>query len=399
MDRILGITAEYDPFHNGHRYHLQQAVAACRPEGVLCVMSGDFTQRGEPAVLDKWQRARIAAEQGVDLVLELPFVYACSRAEQFASGAVDLMVRCGVSHIAFGCEAEDADALQRSVSLQAAHREELEGLCAEEMSRGASRAKAWECACRKVLGDDLTDLSLSPNNILAIEYLKRIACWAEKGRRIRPVPVVRRGSGYAEASPEAGFAGASSLREMLAAGEDISRYLPWRQEADWADLPGMREHLFRLLQGIVLRAAPEELARICCMGEGLEHLLIRQIREAYSYEDLLRRMTSRRYTASAIRRILVCTLLGVTRQQQARLTAAGPAYGRLLAAGAAGRRILRDIREEDLRVVSGGAGWDLYPDEIRAGLELDALAADYYHLLRGLPLDENADRRRHPWIL
>ncbi len=408
MQRILGITAEYDPFHRGHRYHLDRAKELCRPEGVLCVMSGDFTQRGEPAVLDKWSRAEIAARQGLDLVLELPFAYACSRAPQFAEGAVDLMAGCGVTHIAFGCEAEDPDRLCEIAARQEENREELERLRAEQQSRGVSYAKAWETACRNVLGDELTDPALTPNNILAIEYLKRIAFWEKQGRSIRPVPVLRAGSGYHEASSQTGFAGASKLRQMIAEGSDVSRYLPWagempaaegERDALWTDLPAAREHMFSLLQGIVLREEARDLARICCMGEGLEHLLIRQVREASSYDDLLRRMTSRRYTTSAIRRILVYVLTGFSRDRQEKLLKAGPCYGRLLAAGPAGRRILRSIDAEKMTIVSGGAGWDHYPERVRSGLETDARAADLYQLLSGLPLSEYADRRRRPVIL
>ena len=117
MGGILGITAEYDPFHTGHAYHLKTAVQQVHPQAVVCVMSGDFTQRGEPAVLDKWIRARIAVQQGVDLVFELPFMYACDRAERFASGAVDLLAGAGVNCITFGCEAEQTEDLRRLADL------------------------------------------------------------------------------------------------------------------------------------------------------------------------------------------------------------------------------------------------------------------------------------------
>ncbi|MCR5134372.1 MAG: nucleotidyltransferase family protein, partial [Clostridiales bacterium] len=116
--RIVGITAEYDPMHTGHIYHLGEARAVSTADFVVCVMSGDFTQRGEPALLDKWTRAQIAAENGADLVLELPFAYACNSAEYFAFGAMEIMKRLGVvTHVAFGAESQDLPMLKKTAEL------------------------------------------------------------------------------------------------------------------------------------------------------------------------------------------------------------------------------------------------------------------------------------------
>jgi predicted nucleotidyltransferase len=116
--RVVGITAEYDPMHTGHIYHLGEARAVSTADFVVAVMSGDFTQRGEPALLDKWTRAKIAAENGIDLVLELPFAYACNSAEYFAYGAMEMMKRLGVvTHVAFGAESQNLQQLQEIAAL------------------------------------------------------------------------------------------------------------------------------------------------------------------------------------------------------------------------------------------------------------------------------------------
>ena len=109
--KILGITAEYNPFHNGHRYHLEKSRELTGADYVIAVMSGNFTQRGEAAIMDKWERSRLAVENGIDIVFELPFVFACCRAEKFAAGAVDILAGLGATHISFGSESGSLDRL------------------------------------------------------------------------------------------------------------------------------------------------------------------------------------------------------------------------------------------------------------------------------------------------
>ena len=439
--KILGITAEYDPFHNGHTYHLERAKATVSPDATVCVMSGDFTQRGEPAVADKWQRARTALQQGLDLVLELPFLCACSRAERFAAGAVDILAGVGATHIAFGCEAEDPRQLIELAHRQIVAGPQIEELIREEMEKGISHAKARQIVGDRLFGEDLNRLSLTPNNILALEYLKRIRYWQDRGVEIVPVPILREGAGYrdAGASGDVPVAGGSALRQMLRRGEVIDRFLPDAPKAakdpsaapadapelpggspedsdpsatpadapeaapgpagPWIDLAAAEDVLFRQLQGVALRSTPEELKGIYCMGEGLENRLIRELRQADSYDDLLARMTSRRYTTSTIRRLLLYTALGLTGEIADALQdalAPGIRYGRVLAADKAGREVLRDCAP--LPVITGINRIDHCAPQVRESLALDVRAADLYALLTKKPIAERSDYRRHPWV-
>ena len=227
--KILGITAEYNPFHNGHRYHLQRSMEMTGADYSVAVMSGSFTQRGEPAVLDKWTRSRLAVQNGVDLVLELPFLYACSRGEIFASGAVDILRGIGATHISFGSESGDLEALQSLVTGMRMRSGEIDEIRLQEMQKGDSFARSLQRAVEKVLGASAAQLMAEPNNILAIEYLKRIDCWNSMGpsdggcrNRIEPCTVKRFGSGYGELNEKAGFAGATVLRKMAADGAQCS---------------------------------------------------------------------------------------------------------------------------------------------------------------------------------
>ena len=139
--KIAGITAEYNPFHKGHHYHIEKTREALEADCIIAVMSGNFTQRGEAAVMDKWTRSRIATEEGVDLVVELPFLYACNRAEFFAQGAVDILQSMGVSHISFGSESGDLEALQALAEDMVRHRETLAEDRMHFMKKGFSFCK------------------------------------------------------------------------------------------------------------------------------------------------------------------------------------------------------------------------------------------------------------------
>ena len=409
MRSILGITAEYDPFHNGHAYQIRQARDLCAPEAVVCAMSGNFTQRGEPAILDKWERAALAVRCGVDMVFELPFIYACQRAEHFAAGAVDLLIGAGATHISFGCEAEHPEDLQKLAVLLREHEDKMVRLTREHMLDGCSHAKGRELACREMFGEELTALMLEPNNILALEYLKRMLWWEqERGVSIEAVPVRRYGSGYRQVDEKTGFAGGTALRQMISSGEDIARFVPYSvgdhdtevgldavPDLAWTDVEAAHRKLYELVRGIILRSTPQQLAAGYGIGEGMENRLLREAVRCENYDAFLDAMVSRRYTASAIRRIMVWLLMGMEERPKA------PAYGRVLAATAAGRKLLRELTDDQsasLCVISDGNRKEGLDTGILAAYQLDRRAADMFHLVTGQPLDENSDGRRHPWM-
>ena len=263
----VGITAEYNPLHNGHAYHVARARELSGADCVIAVMSGNFTQRGEPAVSDKWERAKAAAISAeVDLVAELPFAFACSKASIFASGAVDILVGLGVDCISFGCEAEEPSQLRNLAEVLVSDAAAIEDSRLDCMKKGISSAKAYELAVTEAAGEQAAMLLHEPNNILAIEYLKRILYWRGKGRTVTDLPVRRFGSGYKDAAGEnAGFAGAGALRKMMEAGEDISRYIPCAQQFE--DTALMQSRYLQQLKGIALRSDADQLSRIYGVGE------------------------------------------------------------------------------------------------------------------------------------
>ncbi len=367
---------------------------------VIAVMSGDFTQRGEPAVCDKWERARaaVSAAQGADLVVELPFAFACSRASVFAAGGVDMLVKMGVDVISFGCEAEDPGLLRNLANILVSDAADIDAVETARMGEGLSHAKAYELAVADRAGEEAAKLLRSPNNILALEYLKRITFWRGKRVNIEDLPVKRYGSGYYDVSAgEDAFAGAGALRKMLQGGEDISRYVP--AVCSWEDAKALSDRYLQILKGTVLRSTPEDLARIRGIGEGLENGIIREIKTAESIDGLIAALTSRRYTGATIRRALTHVLTGTGWKEADTLTARAPSAGRLLAAGEKGRQFMREHRDGDFTVVTNlNREEDNLATQDRQLLKLDEKAADIYNLLCGRDLYAASDRVRSPYI-
>jgi len=399
--KIAGITAEYNPFHNGHVYHIARTRELTEADCIVVVMSGDFTQRGEPAVCDKWARAKAAVSafpNGADLVLELPFAFACSRASRYAAGAVDMLVRLGADVISFGCEAEDPEALRKLADVLVSDAAAIgEGRTAY-MKQGRSAAKAYELAVAEIAGEETVKLLLSPNNILAIEYLKRIRYWRGLGYGVEDLMVRRFGSGYdTVAAEDIDFAGAGALRKMLQEGSDISRYVP--SLCSWEQADRLSEKYLQLLKGTVLRSTPEELACIDGVGEGLENSIIRVIRTAESTEKLIAALTSKRYTGATIRRALTHILTGTDWETADALTGQIPGAGRLLAAGERGRRFMRERDDAAFTIITNMNKQveNLQPED-RQLLILDEKAADIYNLLCGRDLYATSDRVRTPFI-
>lgn len=399
--KTLGIVAEYNPFHNGHKYHMNESRRRTGADCIVAVMSGNFTQRGEAAVLDKWTRSRLAVENGVDLVLELPFIFACNRAETFAAGAVDILRAMGADWISFGSESGDLSQLAELAGQMAHHGGEISEKRRDIMKTGRSFAKANELAVQAVLGADKSRLLLTPNNILALEYLKRIFYWQDKGAALMPVTIKRYGSGYLEANERMGFAGAAAIRR-LKARDEFTAYMPENvADALAAALEGgrMQEHaqaqFFQLLRAEIIRSGAEELSRIYCMGEGLENKLKKEMIQAETLDRLLSAVVSKRYTEAAVRRILVYTLLSLKEREPERNL-----YARVLAFNDVGRKCLRLVKKQEnslLPVITNINKDAEACMEAGRTLQYDILAADMYNILYDRDLYRFSDKVVRPY--
>lgn len=353
----VAVICEFNPFHNGHQYLLKTA-QKITGEPVTAIMSGSFTQRGEVAVCSKWERAEAALENGADLVSELPTVYAVANAERFACGGVSIAKAFSdVNHLAFGCETDDISAL--TAACEATECDEVNSIVAEQMKTGAYYPKALETAVREVCGDEVADVLTSPNNILAVEYIRAL-----KGSSVKPLPVKRVGVSHDSEALSENFASASQLRKMLRAGESIEPFVPCVPKS--ITYPELLERavLFRLRSMEVedFRALPE-------VGEGLEHRLVQAIGENNSIEEILSAVKTKRYTHARLRRIIACAALGISEGLQSRSSH----YARVLGFTERGEALLKNCSFE---VVTSPARSLRSGSENSEFLRRDILASD-----------------------
>ena len=310
--RIAGITAEYNPFHRGHERQLAEARDTLGAEGIIVVMSGDFVQRGEAAVTDKYKRAEMALRGGADLVLELPPEAATGSAELFARGAVGMLEACGcVTDLVFGAETPDAERLAETARIL--REESGREVFRAAMKEGASYPKALAEAAGSVSPESAEILS-QPNNLLAVEYLNALS---ELGSAIRPCPLPRRGQAYAESRlPEEGQASASAIREALKAGDDRYR----EQVPAWVpkllDPIADTDDLSFPLAVRLAAARPGELEEYRDVSPELAARIRRQAPYMCSFSELAKAVSARNYTLARVKRALLHILLGIRKTDE-----------------------------------------------------------------------------------
>lgn len=359
--KIVGIIVEYNPLHNGHAYHFAEAKRLTQADAVIAVMSGDFLQRGEPALVDKWARAEMALRLGVDVVLELPVAYAAQPAEWFAYGAVALLDATGITtHLCFGSEAGALTALLPLAERLAAEPQALRAALAEELATGASYPAAYAAAAARTLGGSALDAAAAralleqPNNSLGLHYLIAL-------RRLRsgiaPVTVRRRAAGYGDVAPtDASIASATAVRRLIAGGglTAAAPYLPpstvdiLAREFAAGRGPVTWESLAAPLFHQLLLASPEQLAALHEVTEGLEYRIKKTLPRLSepTIAELLTQLKTKRYTHTKLQRTLLHILLQHPRELLApEALAQGPGYLRVLGFSAAGQQLLKRMKQ------------------------------------------------------
>ena len=376
--KVIGIVCEYNPFHRGHLLQLTAARAALGGEsGVVCVMSGDFVQRGEAAVYDKFARAEAACRCGADLVVELPLPWSLSSAEGFARGAVSLLAALGAEHLSFGSETGDRESLWElsGVLADPALPGEIRKLMHQEGNLSFAEARERVAALR--LGDKAA-LLRSPNDILGAEYLKAIR---QLGLQMEALVIRRQGAGHNQLGSGEGPCSASELRKRLRAGESCEGEIPTeaaavftrerargRELADSERLELALLSRLRMLEGSAFAALPDG-------GDGLGLRLWHAVQEERSLEEILLAAKSKRYAHARLRRMALGAALGLGAEDQRGL----PPYARVLAFGARGRELLGAL-EPSLPVLTKPAAVRKLPEKAQRVFTLGSAAHDLYAL-------------------
>lgn len=328
IGKTAGIICEYNPFHNGHKYQIEQTKKATGCEYTVCAMSGSMVQRGDVAVFDKWTRCRGALEGGADLVIELPAYYVLQSAQNFAFGGVELLSQLGVVDVlSFGSETADMDMLNRVAGMIS---DEPEGFaeCIEGyLSSGMGYPAAYQAALEKYLG-----ITLKPNDTLAVNYISAIK---RSDSLLMPFTLKRDTDYHAECTSGDASASATAVRELLYAGKDISSYVPVRYESGIYDIRNAES----LILGFFRLCTPDRLRGIIGIEPGLENRLISCAREASTFEEFISAAVTKRYTAHRIRRVVMSAILGLIPGKKCD-------YVRVLGFSGKGRELLSEIKEK-----------------------------------------------------
>ena len=371
--KVSGIVCEYNPMHNGHLYQIEQT----RKNGathIVGVMSGNFVQRGDLAITDKFSRAETAIKNGIDLVVEIPVSYCLASAEFYAKGAVWLMEKMGcIDEISFGSECGDTGILEECAEqIIECNQQEINEL----MEKGLSYPVAV-CEILERKNPKFKSIISSPNNLLAIEYLKALKKFRSL---IKPFTVRRYAVSHDSSETESNFASASAIRQRIAETADYTQFIPQATKAmlENAIEQGTTADIKRLETAILYKMRTLDLGELRAtrdVGQGLEYRIMSAI-GADSYNELLARIKTKRYPLSRIRRIILQLLIGIKKSDTEEL----PPYIRVLAFNRKGTEILAKLKKNNAIYGTSLIRLSEISEIAKRFAELEARAGDIYTL-------------------
>lgn len=321
--KISGIIAEYNPFHNGHKYHIEQTRALGYTH-IAAVMSGNVVQRGEFSICDKWQRAKAAIENGIDIVFELPCTSSLKNAEGFAFGAIEIFknLEC-VDALSFGSECENIEILKETAKACEAfsNSDDLKRL----LENGFSYPSAMQKLITENHGEKIGNVISSPNNTLAIEYIKAL------GDKILPVCIKRKGTLHDSDVTNGNFASASYIRNIINSSSDYYEFTPSKYE-NFSNQSKLELAILKKLRTM----SKEDFSKLYDVNQGLENRIYQVVQSEVTLNDIVDKICTRRYTQAKIKRILLSAFLGITKED-AKLPLP---YIRILAMNDRGKEIL-----------------------------------------------------------
>lgn len=367
--KSIGIIAEFNPFHQGHQYLIEKSKKETGAEVCISVMTGNFTQRGTPAIDDKWSRAQAAIEKGVNLVVELPAVYSCNSSDYFAKGGIEILEALGCDYVAFGSECGDIDTLIKAADFISKNYHRVQEKIRELTNSGISYPRARQQVVNEMDMNFDTSLISEPNNILALEYIRHAG-------KIKPYTIKRRGYGYHQS--------ATLIREEMVK-ENPEKFKK------------LEDNYWNLVCAKILQMSCNQLEEIYSAGSGLGNKIKKEIRYVSSRERLIESIKSKAYTYTRISRYLTQILLNIDKDS---VNKCGN-YIRILAADEVGRKYLKNAKKNEkitlpvINNVNKDMPTDIY---IRKTFDIDILATDMYNMITERDLYDFSDYVKKPFV-
>ena len=325
----IGIICEYNPFHFGHKYHIEKTKLLTKCENIVCIMSGSMVQRGECAIFDKWQRSKEAIDAGADLVIELPAYYVLQSADNFARGAVEILDKCGiVNAISFGCECGNIDTIINAANIMTNNNGIYDKIIRDNLKNGLSYPKACEIAFSECMPEADKNF-FKPNNTLGLCYVKAIN---ELNSKIKPICIERNNDYHSDETYDE-YMSASYIRKLITDNEDYTKYSYDYSGENIYNLKNAESYILGFLRNV-----PSDILRTFKGHEdGIEDLVKNSAKKACTLEELFDMCVSKRYTLHRIKRYIMSSILDINYDMDA-------SYARILGIGKNGAALLRKMK-------------------------------------------------------
>lgn len=383
---FCGVVCEFNPFHNGHEYFLKKVKEVTGKE-IVCLMSGDFVQRGGPAIANKFERAKVAVLCGANAVLELPLIYACSNAENFAFGAIKIFKALGIKTIAFGVENASLEVLEKIANLKFQNSIEFQNSFKNEIQNGINFNTALKRSIAKNINEkDIDKILNSPNNILAIEYLTAIK---KLDADIVPVAIERSDNGFNSSSPKDKFLGASAIRNLINSNEKFDTYVPKNANSlQFFDKTATFSlDCLQILRIRTLKAT--ELERFYDYSEGIEYRIKKMADKFVTIDEIIKNVSSPRYREARVKKLLLYPTLGVTKDIMVLAKSAKPAV-KVLAINKVKKDLLNSFNKNKISLIITNSDYENLSKRQKKIYDLDLASSELY---RTLARYEKSDRK------
>jgi predicted nucleotidyltransferase len=409
--KVLGLIVEYNPFHNGHKLHLEKAKKLVKPDYTIAVMSGNFVQRGEPAILNKFIRTQMALSQGIDLIIELPFIYSIQDASGFANGSIGILSRLGiVTDLVFGSESADIDTLHILSDILVEEPKEFKKILRTLLKTGLSFPKARSIALKNYVSEHMKksinlEVIEKSNDILGLEYLTYLKKYKST---INASLIKREGASYNETSFTGNISSATAVRKLLRTNDYdlVNQSIPkecfdiLKEKLNNGETPVFYETMNEIILSALKLSSKNEIKNYYGVNEGLEKRIIEKSFEKFDISELISEVKSKRTTYSRLKRTMLNILFKIETKKIETYNLYGPQYFRVLGFNEKGQKVLKMIKENSKypiisniskyeniynrlkqNFLDSNKKYEAIPEILLEQLEYDLKAANIYDLI------------------
>lgn len=386
--KIYGIICEFNPFHNGHEYLIDK-IKSYGDGDIICLMSGNFVQRGEPAIEEKYARATKACTAGADMIIELPCIYACSNAENFAFGAIKTLKALGITHLAFGVENTSIEILEKIADIKLKNSIEFQNAFKNEIENGICYNTALKRAIAKQFKDNekILEILNKPNNILACEYLTAIK---KLNAAIIPLAINRCDNGFESINNKDKFLSATAIRKLIYDKKDIKKFLPKYANILNPLTPSQKEIFEKIVILNIRNIQPAKLEKFYDYSEGIEYRIKEMADKFSNLNDIINNVSTPRYKVSRVNKLLIYPTLNISKNL-VKLSKTTKPFAKLLVIKKDKKYLLSFVKKSKLNLIITNKDYKLLNKNQKSIINIDLHASNLYNLI--ISNEHNKDKK------